>query len=83
MTTNASIIAISRHRFLVDGEDVTTIATFHVCPIRCKYCVNHQCQTMKTEMFKKLQDFIEDIKGQYGDITSIEGAKGQEKLYIL
>lgn len=29
---------------------------------------------MKAEMFKKLQDFIDDIKRQDGDIPSIEGA---------
>ena len=28
-------------------------------------------------MFKKLQDFIDDIKGQDGDVPSIEGAYGQ------
>ena len=43
MTTNASIIAISRHRFLVDGEGVTTLVTFHGCPLHCKYCLNPQC----------------------------------------
>lgn len=32
---------------------------------------------MKTEMFKKLQDFIGDIKGQDEDVPSIEGANDQ------
>lgn len=45
MTTNASIIAISRHRFLVDGEGVTTLVAFHGCPLYCKYCLNPQCNT--------------------------------------
>ena len=45
MTTNASIIAISRHRFLVDGEGVTTLVAFHGCPLHCKYCLNPQCNT--------------------------------------
>lgn len=45
MTTNAPIIAISRHRFLVDGEGVTTLVAFHGCPLHCKYCLNPQCNT--------------------------------------
>lgn len=45
MITNASIIAISRHRFLVDGEGVTTLVAFHGCPLHCKYCLNPQCNT--------------------------------------
>ena len=32
---------------------------------------------MKAEMFKKLQDFIDDIKRQDVDVLSIEGAKDQ------
>ena len=32
---------------------------------------------MKAEMFKKLQDFINDIKGQDEDVASIEGANDQ------
>lgn len=44
-TTNASIIAISRHRFLVDGDGVTTLVAFHGCPLHCKYCLNPQCNT--------------------------------------
>lgn len=32
---------------------------------------------MKAEMFKKLQDFIGDIKGQDEDVPSIEGANDQ------
>ena len=32
---------------------------------------------MKAEMFKKLQDFIDDIKRQDGDVPSIKGANDQ------
>lgn len=35
---------------------------------------------MKKEMFKKLQDFIDDIKGQDGDAPPIEGVNDQEKV---
>ena len=45
MTINVPIIAISRHRFLVDGEGVTTLVAFHGCPLHCKYCINPQCNT--------------------------------------
>ena len=63
MTTNASIIAISRHRFLVDGEGVTTLVAFHGCPLYCKYCVNPQCHTPE-EMKEVLspQQLYEKVK---------------------
>lgn len=45
MIVDAPLIAISRHRFLVDGEGVTTLVAFHRCPLYCKYCLNPQCNT--------------------------------------
>lgn len=36
----ASFIGISRHRLATDGRGVTTLACFHGCPLRCKYCLN-------------------------------------------
>ena len=45
METTAPIISINRHRFLVDGDGITTLVAFHGCPLRCKYCVNPQCRT--------------------------------------
>ena len=36
-------IGISRHRIGVDGVGVTTLAAFHGCPLRCKYCLNPSC----------------------------------------
>jgi len=41
----APIIGISRHRFLTDGEGVTTLVAFHGCLLHCKYCLNPQCNT--------------------------------------
>ena len=35
-----SFIGISRHRLATDGRGVTTLACFHGCPLRCKYCLN-------------------------------------------
>ncbi len=39
---NADFIGISRHRLATDGVGVTTLAAFHGCPLRCKYCLNPQ-----------------------------------------
>ena len=39
------IIGVSRHRFLTDGEGVTTLVAFSGCPLCCKYCLNPQCKT--------------------------------------
>ena len=36
----APFIALSRHRLATDGRGVTTLAGFHGCPLRCKYCIN-------------------------------------------
>lgn len=36
-------IGISRHRIGVDGKGVTTLAAFHGCPLRCRYCLNAAC----------------------------------------
>lgn len=34
---------MDRHRLGVDGVGVTTLAAFHGCPLRCRYCLNHRC----------------------------------------
>ena len=39
----APFIALCRHRLTTDGGGVTTLAAFHGCPLRCKYCLNRQC----------------------------------------
>ncbi len=36
-------IGVSRHRIMVDGEGVTTLAAFWGCPLSCAYCLNPQC----------------------------------------
>lgn len=40
--TQAPFIGISRHRIGIDGSGVTTLAAFHSCPLRCRYCLNPQ-----------------------------------------
>ncbi len=39
----APFIGVNRHRIGVDGEGVTTLAAFHGCPLRCRYCLNPAC----------------------------------------
>lgn len=39
----APFIGVVRHRLATDGEGVTTLAAFHGCPLRCRYCLNDQC----------------------------------------
>lgn len=41
--TKAPFIGIVRHRLITDGEGVTSLAAFHECTLRCKYCLNRQC----------------------------------------
>lgn len=38
----ADIAAISRHRIGIDGDGVTTLVAFMMCPLRCRYCLNPQ-----------------------------------------
>lgn len=41
--SGAPFIGVNRHRIGVDGEGVTTLAAFHGCPLRCRYCLNPSC----------------------------------------
>lgn len=34
------VIACSRLRMQTDGKGITTLACFHGCPLRCKWCIN-------------------------------------------
>jgi pyruvate formate lyase activating enzyme len=43
MTEAVHFIGIDRHRLGADGRGVTTLAAFHGCPLRCKYCLNRRC----------------------------------------
>lgn len=54
--TKAPFIGISRHRIGIDGNGVTTLAAFHGCPLRCRYCLNphsleneERCQLLSPE----------------------------------
>lgn len=41
---NARIMGIDRHRIDTDGKGVSTLVTFHGCPLSCKYCINRHCK---------------------------------------
>ena len=41
-TSSRPFFGVSRHRIGTDGKGVTTLCTFHGCPLRCKYCLNPQ-----------------------------------------
>lgn len=43
MTEAVHFIGIDRHRLGADGRGVTTLAAFHGCTLRCKYCLNRRC----------------------------------------
>lgn len=43
MTEAVPFIGINRHRLGADGRGVTTLAAFHGCTLRCKYCLNRRC----------------------------------------
>ena len=38
----AEVLAISRLRIGVDGDGVTTLVAFMLCPLRCEFCLNPQ-----------------------------------------
>lgn len=39
----ASLIGINRLRIGTDGQGITALVAFHVCPLHCKYCLNASC----------------------------------------
>lgn len=44
----SDIMSISRHRMGTDGVGVTTLVGFYGCPIKCKYCINKDCNSSST-----------------------------------
>lgn len=44
MGNRASLSGISRLRLGTDEHGVTVLVGFWGCPLRCKYCLNSQCQ---------------------------------------
>ncbi len=63
MKNEAPLIGISRHRIATDGVGVTTLVTFHGCPLRCRYCLNPQC-LRPSGLWKTvtLEDLLEEVR---------------------
>ncbi|MBQ3635243.1 MAG: radical SAM protein [Bacteroidales bacterium] len=59
----APFIGILRHRIGVDGQGVTTLAAFHGCPLRCRYCLNPQStrEGTKVEMLTS-EELVERVR---------------------
>lgn len=47
----APIYGISRHRILRDGDGVFTLVAFSGCPLKCKYCINPQSNTLESAKY--------------------------------
>ena len=47
----APIYGISRHRILRDGDGVITLVAFSGCPLKCKYCINPQSNTLESAKY--------------------------------
>ncbi len=48
---------------LTDGEGVTTLAAFHGCPLRCKYCLNPQSLDDKSKVkYFSPQELYDKVK---------------------
>ncbi len=90
MQHKAPFIGICRHRLARDGEGVTTLAAFHGCPLKCKYCLNPQCQRSSgivdelspQELFEKVK--IDDLYFQAtgGGITFGGGEPAMQSMFI-
>lgn len=44
-----------------DGHGVTTLVTFHGCPLRCKYCLNPQCLREDSKVLMRSPEEIMDV----------------------
>ncbi len=42
------LMGFCRHRLGIDGAGVTTLAAAHGCPLRCRMCLNPQCNSPQT-----------------------------------
>ena len=58
----APFIGIVRHRIQTDGKGVSTLAAFHGCPLRCRYCLNPQCQRKDVWRTFTPESLYEEVK---------------------
>jgi len=54
-------IGVSRHRIATDGKGVTTLVAAHGCPLKCKYCLNPQCNYEKPHKTYSLSELYEKL----------------------
>ena len=54
----APFIGVNRHRIGVDGEGVTTLAAFHGCPLRCRYCLNPSCLDADARVLRRTPESL-------------------------
>lgn len=57
--------AINRHRFVVDGEGITTLIALYGCPLQCEYCINRDI--LSTKKYRELtpKELVEEIMIDY------------------
>ncbi len=59
----APFIGVARHRLVVDGAGVTTLAAFHTCTLSCKYCLNpHSLRNIDAAKVYSTTDLYEKVK---------------------
>lgn len=61
--SGVAVIGISRFRLGTDGKGITTLVAFHGCRLRCKYCLNKECQEPE-EQFRHYtpQSLYDEVK---------------------
>ena len=58
-----SILGISRLRMGTDGHGITTLVAFHGCPLRCRYCLNPECNHYgEREKCMLPEDVMDELK---------------------
>ena len=58
----APLLAVSRHRLAVDGRGVVTLVAFMGCPLKCRYCLNNDCQEMaRTPRHITPQELLDEV----------------------
>lgn len=57
--------AINRHRFVIDGEGITTLIALYGCPLQCEFCINHDI--LSTHKYRELtpEELVKEIMIDY------------------
>ena len=85
----ASFIGILRHRIDTDGRGVVTLAAFHGCPLRCRYCLNPQCFTRQPVMYLTPAQLLDAVRVDHlyflatgGGVTFGGGEPARQSRFI-